>query len=272
MNSEAKRLHDEALALKPAGANHDSTLCPFCRTDVAQSQGTPSGSGHPDGSAATGSNTSSEGGTRHPMSDMSKETHEQLLTSAVAQVKAEKDAEIAKLTSERDALVADKANLEKTRDEQAATIKTLTDENTKVNAELDTAQVALKAATDEVATLKQEVAARDQKAQLAEVASKRVDQVKNLGLFNDDYASKKAETWAAMSDEAWAAQLEDYKALRGTSGGGDGGGQTTDTASALTGTSGDRGGDGGSDNASSNGGGTQHTPARKASRSLLGLN
>lgn len=269
MNPEAKRLHDEALRLKPDGANHDSALCPFCRTDVAASEGTPSGSGRPDGSAATGSNASSEGGTRHPMSDMSKETHEQLLNSAVAQVKAEKDAEIAKLTSERDALVADKANLEKTRDEQAASIKTLTDENTRLNSELDTAQVSLKAAKDEVATLKSEVAERDQKAQLAEVASKRVEQVKNLGLFDDDYASKKSEKWAAMSDDDWAAQLDDYKALRGTTTTSTSGGGGTDTASALTGS---REAEGNTDTAGSNGGdGKNITEGRKASRSLLGL-
>ena len=269
MNTEAKRLHDEALALKPAGANHDSALCPFCRSDVAASEGTPSGSGRPDGSAATGTNASSEGGTRHPMSDISKETHEQLLNSAVAQVRAEKDAEISKLTSERDGLVAEKAELTKSRDDQAAQIKTLTDENTRLNGELDTAQVALKTATDEVASLKQEVANRDNQAQLAEVASKRVEQVKNLGLFNDDYAQKKAEVWAAMSEDDWAAQIEDYKALRGTStSGGGGGGTNTDTASALTGT-GNRDEGGNSDTAS---GGKDLTPARKASRSLLGLN
>jgi len=266
VNQEAKRLHDEALRLKPEGASHPTDICPFCRTDVAQSQGTPSGSGRPDGSAATGTHTP-EGGTRHLMSDISKETHEQLLNAAVAQVKAEKDAEIAKLTSERDALAADKAGLEKTRDEQAAQITTLTEENTRLNGDLDKSQLELKTATDKVTELEQEVAKRDQEAQLAEVASKRVEQVKNLKLFTDEHAAKRANEWAALSEEDWAARLEDYKNLRGGSpaGAGDGG---TDTASALSGTSGRENEDGSQDNANDEG---QVSKGRAASRRLLGV-
>jgi chromosome segregation ATPase len=143
-------------------------------------------------------------------------------------------------------------------DELAAKVTALTEDNARLNRELDEAQVKLRAATDEVATLKSDLEAKDEAARLSELASKRAEQVKNLQLFPEDYVSEKASAWARLSDEDWAERIDEWGKARPATAGDDK--SKTETASAMTGSSGELTKD---DTASDN-----KPPAR---RSVLGL-
>ena len=189
----------------------------------------------------------SEGGTTKHMDDtqetISKETHEALLDKAVRDATALLTAERDNLKAQVDTLTTEKASLA----EDFAAVKT---ENERLNGDLDTAQVSHKAATDKAAALEADMAAKDAEAEKAQIASDRAAQVRNLGLFPEEYINDKASKWADVDEAAWTDRLDEWKALKGTSTST----TTTDTASAMSGT---------------REGGTGHEPS--ARRAILGL-
>jgi len=171
----------------------------------------------------------SEGGTTHMETDetISKETHEALLDKAVKDATALLTVERDNLKAQVDTLTTDKASVD-------TELESLKSENERLNGELDTAQVSLKAAQDEAEALKADIASRDEAAEKATIASDRAAQVRNLGLFPEEYITDKASKWAEVDDESWNDRLDEWKALKGTSATTTA--TTTDTASALTGT------------------------------------
>lgn len=176
----------------------------------------------------------SEGGTHH-MDTISKETHEALLEKATRDATEAVNAEIAELKTAKADLEAQVADLTTTKDAAEEEVASLKEANETLNGNLDNAQVALKAAQDEVATLKEDVAAKEEEARLAEIASARADQVRNLGLFGEDYVTDKNSAWAAMDEASWTERLEEWKAVKGSAPAASTS-TNTDTASALTGT------------------------------------
>lgn len=233
---DAVKLHDELLAAKPDQARHEADTCPFCigkNADTAQDADAtsriPPASGGPDVSENQVT-PNTEGGTPNNMPDIeqiSKETHEALLTKAVNDAVAATEKALQTITAERDEL---KTKVE-TSTEEAASLKA---DNERLNSELDKAQVGLKAAKDEVAELKADIAKKDEAAAKADVAAKRAEQVKNLKLFDDEYVQEKASSWADMDEAAWAERIEEWRQLKPAASGD--GTKTTDTASVLTGT------------------------------------
>lgn len=253
----AVKLHDDLLAAQPDGARHDSDICPFC---VEKAQATtsriPPGSAGPDVSEKT-ETTSTEGGTTPTMSDISQETHEALLKKAVEDAVAATEKALQAKTDE----AATATSRVKELETELASVK---DDNTRLNGELDSAQVQLKSATEKVAELETAAKEADEKARLTEVASKRAEQVKNLGLFTDEYVTEKASSWASFDEAAWGERLEEWKQLKPASA--EGTKAATDSASAMTGTSEDLTKAGEQDAASSD---TDAKPA--ARRAALGL-
>jgi regulator of replication initiation timing len=228
---DALQLHDELLAMRPDEARHDADICPFCADKAAQSGGSsasgPSGLVPSDASLNT---HSTEGGITQTMSDndmISRETHEALVAKALADATAALETALANKSEEATGLAA---KLEELTTSTAA----LTDDNSRLNRELDAAQVALKSATDEVASLKDESAKREEAARLAEIASKRVDQVKDMGLFTEEYVTEKSAQWASMDDSEWASRLDEWQKINPAATTGEPG----DTASAMTGSGG----------------------------------
>lgn len=250
----AVKLHDDLLATKPEGARHDADICPFCVEKAHSSTASriPPGSAGPDVSDKT-ENTSTEGGTNPTMSDISKETHEALLTKAVNDAVKATEAALATKTTEA-------AEATKRVQELETANSDLKSDNDRLNKELDSAQVQLTSATEKATQLEQAAKQAEEDAKLAEIASKRADQVKNLKLFPDEYVSEKASKWAAFDEASWSDQLEEWKQLKPAS---TEVSATTETASAMTGTSEDLTKAGQQDAASAD--------KPKARRAVLGL-
>lgn len=201
--------------------------------------------------ASSQSDAASEGGTKHMDENtetISKETHEALLDQAVRRATAD-------LTAANETLTQQVTNLTSELAAKTEALDKANADNEKVNGDLDTAQVALKAAQDENAQLKADMAAKDAAAALAETASARAAQVRNLGLFDEKTISDRASKWAEKDEAAWNESLTEWQALKGA-----GGAATipTDAASAITGTSGGAGSPGGQ-------------PVGTARRTALGL-
>lgn len=220
--ADRRKLHDELLAEKPEGARHDADICPFCVAEAAQSSTTSRTS--PDVSDHQSHNTEKKGGTS--MSDISQEAHEALLAKAVKDATAATEKALETKTSE---LEAEKAK----NTELSGKVTTLETDNARLNGELDSAQVAKKAAEDKAAQLEKDVAEQAKAAELAELASKRGEQVKNLGLYDEKFVTERASHWATLDEAEWTSRLEEWTKLKPA----DSAAKTTETASAMSGTS-----------------------------------
>lgn len=212
--AEAVKLHDDLLASRPDGARHDSDICPICVDKASQTGPTasdPSRSGGADVSDSSTSQTNTqEGGTTPKMSDptmISEETHQALLAKAVADATSATDKALEAKATEATELAGKVETLTTERD-------TLKADNDRLNKELDTAQVELKAKTDEVAELQKTTEEAAAAAEKQTVASQRADEVKALGLFGDEYVTEKASAWAELSNEDWASRLDEWKQLK----------------------------------------------------------
>lgn len=181
-----------------------------------------------EGVLITNSDAVAEGGTNKQMDTITQETHAALLDKAIRDAQAAAETTKAELEAKVTELTEKASTLEEK-------VTTLTAENERINGELDTAQVELKTATDEAATLKAEAAAKADAEAKEKVASERASQVRNLGLFTEEYISEKAARWADVEDEAWTERLEEWKVAKGAPAP-VAGASATDTASAMTGT------------------------------------
>jgi hypothetical protein len=228
--AEARRVHDQLLANRPEGASHNEDICVFC-VDKATEDPTASRNPPADGGpvAPDTNQIPDEHGGRDTssMSDtMTKETHDALLSKAVADATSTTEKALEAKTTEAKEL-ADK--LEKAEADLAAAKS----DNERLNGELDTAQAARTAAEEKVTTLETDIKAKDEAAVKAETASKRADQVRNLKLFTDEQVAEKASRWAELSDEDWTERLAEWAALKPASTEDD---PSADAASAMSGT------------------------------------
>lgn len=245
----ALKLHDDLLASQPEGARHDSDICPFC---VEKASRIPPAAGSPD--VSENNTTSTEGGTTPTMSDISQEAHDALVKKAVDEALKATETALATKTQEAADAAAKVTELETAN----ASLKA---DNDRINKELDEAQVSLKAASEEVASLKSDIAQKDEEAKLAELASERAKQVTNLKLFPEEYVSEKASAWASMDTAAWDERVEEWKRLKPAGEGA----PVTDAASAMSGTNEDLTKEKPTDEASAS------AAAKSSRRGVLGL-
>lgn len=257
-NEQAMQLHDLLLAGKPEGAKHNADICPFCVEKASRTA-----TSVPPGPDVSEIQESTEGGANPTMSEaqtITMETHEALVRTKVDDAVRQSDTALQAATEKASTAEARVKELET----ELASVK---EENSKLSSDLDEAQVKVKGLEDETAQLKSDAAKAAEDKLVAEKASERSTQVKNLGLFGDEYIAEKAEVWAKKSDEDWAEQVESWKQLKPagdvtatkTNEGGD-------QASAMTGTDGDLTST--TDSAAGDAGSETKTPAR---RLALGL-
>lgn len=161
--------------------------------------------------------------------NISQDAHDALVAKAVKEATEATEKALETKTSELASANTKINDLEKANADLKAA-------NDKLNSDLDEAQVKLTAANEEVSSLKKDIAEKDEAAKVKEIASKRVEQVKNLKLFEDEFVTdERASRWAGLTDEAWDEQVEEWKALKPAAQSADG--QGDDTASAMSGTS-----------------------------------
>jgi regulator of replication initiation timing len=228
---EAEKKANEANApktpAKPAAKKGEKAEVESPDLVTDDSSGTQSATGTTKPDAAV------RGGTKHMETDtvemISKETHEALLDKAL------KDGTAA-LTTERDDLAKQVTDLTAQLSAKTEELASATTENERINGELDTAQVALKAAQDEAEALKADAAAKAEEAAKAEIASARTAQVRNLSLFTEEFITERASRWAEMDEAAWTERLDEWKVAKGQTPGTSTTNSTTETASAITGT------------------------------------
>lgn len=178
-----KEIHDQLLAEIPEGANHEEAECPFC-------------------------NVNSVGG-----GDMSKTYTEDELTAAVneavAPVKEAAASELAELKVELDELRAAKA-ADEIQDE-VATIKAQLDQ-TELRATEAEARV-----TEILGYFEGLAAEADAAAALEAAKAERLAVISEAASFSDEYVASNIDRWVALSEEDFAALLEDWKAVKSAS-------------------------------------------------------
>jgi chromosome segregation ATPase len=193
---DEKDMHDLLLSVKPDGAVHDATACRWCSPATATEHNERTGGGVLDVSIT--------------QEDIDK---------AVA-------AAVGPLQTELDALRQFKAEVESTDAVNAARAEAQA-EIEAIKAQIDELQTKLDAATIEateaktkydevVAWLDEEATKAEQEAQVAALREERVEAVKALKVFPDEYVVENADRYARMDAELFEANLADWKAIKAT--------------------------------------------------------
>lgn len=185
MSTTLKDLHDFMLEGKPEGASHDASECPFCaEAEVASA-------------TSNGGNVSDKTYT--------EEQYTELLTQV-----AGLEAKVAELTAS-----TEKSELDTRIAEAKAELETqVTDLQSKLDAAMAESGAHKENFDQLVAYLEAQVQSAEEAAALEQRKTERVDAVKEVASFSEEYLEANAERFAAMSDEAFAAAIEDWKAVR----------------------------------------------------------
>lgn len=129
--------------------------------------------------------------------------------AAVAAVVAAKDARISELEAEdlQDSIAkAVEAAVAEVTTAKAAEIADLM-------SQVATESAARKAADENHAAVLAWLETEAETAHLKEVAGERLSKIEAVGVFTDELIEKNKERWVAMTDEAFAAQLEEYEQI-----------------------------------------------------------
>ena len=183
-------MHDLLLSVKPDGAVHDATACKWCSSTVQ----------------ATDTNRT-EGGV------LDVSITQEDLDKAVA-------AAVGPLQTELEALRQFKAEVESTDAAKAAeaAIEAAKAETADVQQKLDAATIEAteaKSKLDEfVAWLNAEAEQAEKEAQIAALRDERVEAVKALEVFPDEYVEENAQRYAEMTPEVFEACVADWKAVK----------------------------------------------------------
>jgi hypothetical protein len=178
--SELKMLHDQLLATKPEGEDHD---CPLCAMESVSHDSTggfmPETFTQADLDAAIAASNAS---LQQRLAELVAQVQESEVGKAVAAVTAEKDTEISKLQEQLDAAEA--------------------------------ARTAAEAKHAEVEQFWSEaIAEHEEAAELAARRAERVETAKKAGVLSEDYIEKNADRFAAMSAEDFNARIDEWRLI-----------------------------------------------------------
>jgi DNA repair exonuclease SbcCD ATPase subunit len=183
-------MHDLLLSVRPDGAVHDATACIWCSPVQA-----------------TDDSDRTEGGV------LDVSITQEDLDKAVA-------AAVAPLQTELEALRKFKADVESTDAAKAAeqAIEEAKAEAAELQGKLDAATIAATEANtkyeDLLAWLAAEAEKAEQEAQIAALRDERVEAVKALKLFPEEYVEENAQRYAEMPAEIFEASVADWKAVK----------------------------------------------------------
>lgn len=189
---DAKELHDQLIASKPEGANHDSSTCPLCKVApvTAASAVNPSGGG-PAVDEKTFTETELKAAVDKAIAEAITPLEAELTTFRQGQMSADVEQKIAEAKAPLETQIAD---LQSQLDEKVIEAQTASSELASLKTFLDDAAAA-EAAQAEVAA---RVEAR--KSEVAEVVE-----------FPEEYITANAERWAGMDDEGFATYIDGLK-------------------------------------------------------------
>lgn len=199
MSTALKALHDQLLAERPDGAEHDEQTCPLCAMEALEQQ-------------------EPEGGS---MSFTQED-----LDAAVAAATTPLQTRLAELEAAAQETEVGKAVTEATAP--------LQQQITDLQAELDEAVLARTTAeTAKADTDKWWTDAINEKTEADRIEACRADRlekVREVAAFPEEYLEKNADRFAAMSDEDFEARLEEYRTIAAK----EEGSEAIPTATALT--------------------------------------
>ncbi|QBQ74863.1 hypothetical protein [Caudovirales GX15bay] len=179
-DNELKAVHDALMALKPEGEEHS---CPLCAMDSVSNDSTggfmPETFTQADLDAAVAAASS---GLQQRLAELEAQVQETETGKAIAEAVAAKDSDISKLQEQ-----------------------------------LDAAEAARTAAEAQRAELEQfwtdAIAAHEAEATMAARRAERAEAARTAEVLSDEYIEKNADRFAAMSDEDFAARLEEWRLI-----------------------------------------------------------
>lgn len=187
MSKPLNDLHDLLLELKPEGSSHDEATCDFCLGVVNE---------------VASASTDSSGGS------VSEKTYTEAEFNALAGEVADLKGKLVELSAAAEASNVD-ARIAAAKAEVEAQVADL-------QSKLDAAVLEAEAVKTEkeaiVAFLEGEKTAAEEAAALLARKDERLAKVKEAASFPETYLAENADRFAAMSDEAFEAALEDWKA------------------------------------------------------------
>lgn len=174
-----RALHDRLLAERPEGAVHDEDACPLC-----------------------GSDDDTEGGW---MATFSEEELQAAVDAAVNEATAPLKSRIAELETQQQRGEVDAATAE------------LKDKIAELESKLDAAVLEASQAKEEKENLQKawddEKAAEAAAKELAARREERLEKVREVASFPDEYLEANADRFAAMDEEEFLARIEEWKTL-----------------------------------------------------------
>lgn len=188
--NELKVLHDQLLASKPEGAEHDEATCPLCAMETDESHDTNPGGSMPESFTQDDLDAAIAAATadlQKRLDELGAQVRDTEVGRAVAEAVAAKETEVSELQAQLDAAEAARTAAEN-----------------KLN-ETEEFWAAAIAAQEEAAT----VAARREQ---------RVAEAKEASVLSDEYVEQNADRFAAMSDDDFGARLEEWRAIAAAAG------------------------------------------------------
>lgn len=189
VSAALKELHDRLLAERPEGVSHNEAACPLCLMGASNNGGNPT--------------SQPEGGL---MTTFTKEQVDAAIAEAVTKATAPLQEKIATLetASEESKVGSAVAEAVEPLQAQIATIQ----------AELEAAVQAQKVAEDAKAETDKFWAEAIEKAEAEKVAAARKDErlakVREVANFPEEFITKNADRYAAMSDDEFNARVEEW--------------------------------------------------------------
>lgn len=183
--TELRALHDQLLEAKPDGAAHDEATCPLCAVSAADQSDANQGGVMPDQFTKADIDAAvaaAKGPLQQRLAELEAQAQETEVGKAVAAAVTEKDTQI-----------------------------------TELQTQLDTATAARTTAESKLTEAEQfwteAIAAHQEAVAIAARRDERVSQASELGVFNDEYITKNADRFAAMSDDDFAARLDEWRLI-----------------------------------------------------------
>lgn len=192
-------MHDLLLSVKPDGAVHDATACDWCVSAVQATDKT--------GTERT------EGGVLDV--SITQEDIDKAVAAAVGPLQTELES-LRKFKAEAESTDAVNAAREEAREAAEAAEAAVAELQGKLDAATIDATEASTKYDNLVAWLTAEAEMAEQEAQIAALREERVEAVKALDLFPDEYIEDNAQRYAEMSVETFEATMADWKAVKAT--------------------------------------------------------